>query len=81
MCISATAALYFKQEIILNDVGYRITRNTRWYFFFAVSSVQTSTRGLPFADPLLIILLYYCISGLRWYLYSRLEDDRVNSAD
>ena len=48
---------------------------------FAVSSVETSTRGLTFADPLLIIILYHCTSGLRWYLYSRLKDDRVNSAD
>ena len=38
-------------------------------------------RVLTFADPALIILLYPCISRLRWYLLSRSDDDRVNSAD
>ena len=48
---------------------------------FAVSRVQTSTRVLTFADPPLVILIYPCISRLRWYLHSGLEDDHVNSAD
>ena len=73
------------EEEVVPTVGLPRHRHFAGFFTlvlsFAVSSVQTSTRGLTFADPLLIILLYHCISGLRWYLYSRLEDDRVNSAD
>ena len=60
---------------------YCISRNICWYFLFVVSRVQTFTRVLRFADSPLIILLYPCISGLRWYFHSRLEDNRVNSAD
>ena len=60
--------------------SYCITRNVRWYFLsrFRVCKVYawTNIRGSA-----LIIIRYLCISALRWYLYSRLEDGRVNNAD